>query len=815
MKYFTIILILFPITTFAQIQHIQTINDGALESVSQVVISPDDRFVYAVGEYGLAGYERDTLTGSLTQILAIDTIVSKILEISHNGKYLFLQNNNYIHTYERNLQNGQITLVNSTFHIHPDSYLDIELTSDDAIMAVEGYSDISLYNLDTTTGLLSNSQVFSYWWNPSTTTLSGASGMSFTTDDQYFAVAATYDTAVTIFKKNSLGLYQVHQAILNNGNYNWDEVYNVLFSQNSQFLYVTSIKGITTFEYNSITQNWHFKNNIDNITTPIDWWDRITNIKLSKNEQSLFVLSNTDELIHYDRNPTTGILSNPTIIKDNINGVDGLNTANDIVVSDDGQNLYITAELDDGLSVFSFDAITKNINFMELHSGDSMNVDGLHKVGLITISPDGRFVYTLGRNLDVAIAIFERDTISGILTFIQEYDFIDNHNFHFSYLNNMSISSDGEFLFFRNHRFKRNKTTGILTYIGEYQGIYFSKIAPNDKYAISFDGQNEVGRIYEMSDDSVATLTLKSELYANDTISFHIGPCIISKDSRFVYGGTSVGTASVWRFMEVFEVDTQTLELKHIQTLNSSNFPNAGNGDRQLSHNQRALYVIDGYNAFSVYHRDTITGKLICVQKYRNNENGIYGLRNPRAIDVSPTDGKVFIVGYDSISIFQPNQLNDSLDFIESYILPLQQFDNFSLTFSEITFAPDGRHFYIASPNSNAIFTFENQYYLDTIPLGVQAPLCINVVSVDEEIPTENKIKVFPNPTSNVINIELIQDKPQDVRITIVNTLGQVVKNQKVKLLSGEQNLTFDISDLPKGIYFLNINGESVKILKL
>ncbi len=67
------------------------------------------------------------------------------------------------------------------------------------------------------------------------------------------------------------------------------------------------------------------------------------------------------------------------------------------------------------------------------------------------------------------------------------------------------------------------------------------------------------------------------------------------------------------------------------------------------------------------------------------------------------------------------------------------------------------------------------------------------------------KIKVYPNPTTDVLVIDNVSGK----EIDIVNTLGQVVLSQKYML-----NATINIQSLQSGVYFVKTKGEAVRFIK-
>jgi len=64
-----------------------------------------------------------------------------------------------------------------------------------------------------------------------------------------------------------------------------------------------------------------------------------------------------------------------------------------------------------------------------------------------------------------------------------------------------------------------------------------------------------------------------------------------------------------------------------------------------------------------------------------------------------------------------------------------------------------------------------------------------------------------PNPTSNILNIEV----KEQTQITIVNVLGEVLKTQTINGLSA-----VDVSKLTNGIYFVQDlkSGKAIKFIK-
>lgn len=75
-----------------------------------------------------------------------------------------------------------------------------------------------------------------------------------------------------------------------------------------------------------------------------------------------------------------------------------------------------------------------------------------------------------------------------------------------------------------------------------------------------------------------------------------------------------------------------------------------------------------------------------------------------------------------------------------------------------------------------------------------------------EEVVFESNVVLYPNPTSDVINI-LISDNQSILKVLIYNLLGQ-------KLISSKSDQVIDVSQLEKGIYLIEVetkNGMSTK----
>lgn len=100
-----------------------------------------------------------------------------------------------------------------------------------------------------------------------------------------------------------------------------------------------------------------------------------------------------------------------------------------------------------------------------------------------------------------------------------------------------------------------------------------------------------------------------------------------------------------------------------------------------------------------------------------------------------------------------------------------------------------------------------------TYNIGI-IPIACPTTGMQDNSYLGHNINLFPNPTSGYINFAVALGQATDLQFTILNTLGQTVS---VKTESNFTNgvLTYDLSNLPKGVYFAHItdkeNNKTVK----
>jgi 6-phosphogluconolactonase (cycloisomerase 2 family) len=129
-----------------------------------------------------------------------------------------------------------------------------------------------------------------------------------------------------------------------------------------------------------------------------------------------------DIVVVFSRNPDTGALTHMETLKRTAADLDG---AHAVTVSPDGQHVYVTADNTDRLLTFARDSGTGALTHVTTLNDNTDGVDGLENAVSAAFSPDGRYIYVAGLD-DDSVSVFNRDSATGILTFVEVVRNTDN-----------------------------------------------------------------------------------------------------------------------------------------------------------------------------------------------------------------------------------------------------------------------------------------------------------------------------------------------------------------------------------------------------
>ena len=151
----------------------------------------------------------------------------------------------------------------------------------------------------------------------------------------------------------------------------------------------------------------------------VDGLDGAWSVTVSPDGKHLYAASIFDNAVAvFSRNSTTGALSFVEVQRDGVGGVDGLERARWVTISPDGKHLYAAGPSESAVAVFSRNSTTGALTFVEVQRDDVGGVDGLDSVGSVTVSSDGKHLYAAGTG-ERTVAVFARNSTTGALTFVE------------------------------------------------------------------------------------------------------------------------------------------------------------------------------------------------------------------------------------------------------------------------------------------------------------------------------------------------------------------------------------------------------------
>jgi len=82
------------------------------------------------------------------------------------------------------------------------------------------------------------------------------------------------------------------------------------------------------------------------------------------------------------------------------------------------------------------------------------------------------------------------------------------------------------------------------------------------------------------------------------------------------------------------------------------------------------------------------------------------------------------------------------------------------------------------------------------------------IAGFERIIKTENQCFIYPNPCTDILNIQIHSFYDNDGRFNLFNINGQLAKSEIIHN-NGTGNFTLNVSNLPKGVYILNIQSKT------
>ena len=242
--------------------------------------------------------------------------------------------------------------------------------------------------------------------------LSGARNMTLSSDGNHAYVTGVNDDALSWFERNAITGAMSYGGMLKdgvNGVDGLDAAYSVTLSSDGNYAYVGAYidDAVSWFERNASTGALTYGGMLKNGVNGVDGLDGASSVTLSSDGNHAYVAAASDDAVSwYERNASTGALTYGGMLKDGVNGVDGLDGASSVTLSSDGNHAYVAAASDDAVSWYERNGSTGALSYLGMLKDGVNGVDGLDGACSVTLSSDGNHAYVTGWD-DDAVSWYE------------------------------------------------------------------------------------------------------------------------------------------------------------------------------------------------------------------------------------------------------------------------------------------------------------------------------------------------------------------------------------------------------------------------
>jgi cysteine-rich repeat protein len=325
----------------------------------------------------------------------------------------------------------------------------------------------------------------------STAAVNAPQAVTISPDGQYVYVGATGGNAIGIFSRDpATGLLSFEDDVVDNqdGVDGIAGVRAVSVSPDGNHLYAAGFndKAVAVFVRNQATGelSW-LEVHKDNVTPNVTVLDGAHGIDLSPDGAHVYVASAVENSVTvFSRNAGTGRLTWVQQLQDN--ATTRLLGAETVAVSPDGAHVYVAAQDDNAINVFSRNPTTGMLTWVA-NVVNGGGISGLTGVQAVTVSPNGAHVYTAATQ--GTIVAFSRNASTGLLTSVQVTTDIPN----LDGAEWVAVSPNGSMVYAVSDVmdklvvYQRNTTTGSLTRVevhsdslGELEGAESLVVSPDN-----------------------------------------------------------------------------------------------------------------------------------------------------------------------------------------------------------------------------------------------------------------------------------------------------------------------------------------------
>ncbi len=666
-------------------------NVSGLDGVSDLLVSPDGRHLYATGqeEDAIAVFERDQLNGKLLFLYSAKNSNNGFTEYSGlngvhklkfttDGNYLFAISSlsNTLTVFKRNVVTGYLTIYqqfkDGEGGINDMTYpIDLTISPDEDNVYVISLGDnaITTFRRETALGNLSLESV--------TNQIPGLNiAKSITVSPKNCYLFASDENEIFAFQRDqNTGALQYLETYKDNIFSNTiAAISEMRISKDGRYLLTASTQddAISIFEINEnngvLSPVTALVNGVDG-TNGLDYPVAFTKVTSSN---QLYVASfGSNAMVNINFEESTGLLTfNNSANTASFGGLNGMGGSRNICISPDGLHAYIAGELDDALTMFTRNAQTGALSHLGTIEDGSAN-DGINGINTIISSPDGTYIYASGY-WDHSVAIFQRDLNTGELTYL---DRVKDNFFGadgLSGVRDIVMTTNGNYFYTAGYLdngigvYERDEQSGLLNYqsvvkdgvlgVDGLSNVIDLALSPDDQFLYAAAEGEAAISIYER--DANGDLSYLNVIKNTDPgiVGLEgISAIEISEDGLHLYITSAFDQAIVH-----FARDANNGSLSFLEVIDNLFSENGvavldGASDLKLSADGQYLFVTaEGTGVLSAFSRDLTNGQLTLMATAENGDEETNGLAGANSVALSP-DGKfIYVNGAidDALAIF-------------------------------------------------------------------------------------------------------------------------------------------------------------------
>lgn len=338
--------------------------------------------------------------------------------------------------------------------------------------------------------------------------------------------------------------------------------------------------------------------------------------------------------------------------KNGAGNVQGLQGVIALTLSPDSNYLYAAGFKDNAVVVFSRASTDGKLSFVQALFNGKEGIDGLTAPTGVSLSPDGAYLYVSSLN-DSAVSVFKRDTLTGKLTFVEAQKnsvggvtglsgafavrATDKHVY-------AAGASDKAIALFN-----RDSNTGKLTFVEaksdkNLDGVSALTLTPDGLQLLAASVNSDSLTLFNRDPNTGSLSLLQTVVNQADNIQGLDGTSgvLVSPDNKFVYAigaGTdnaivTFSHASTLTFVEALRNGTNSIDSL------------TGPAGLTISKDGNYVYVTSATdNAVVMFKRDPLTGKLSFLDVLKSSGD-VLGLGGPRDIVVTPSGAQIYVAGF-------------------------------------------------------------------------------------------------------------------------------------------------------------------------